>query len=94
MMTAEGNQNANEAEAAKLAGNALLAKGDLVEAAKQYMHAISLDPTVPVYFNNAATAYHRLGDHERSIEMSSEAIRLDPSFTKVLFSDYSIHPAP
>ena len=47
--------------------------------------AIKADPTVAIYYSNAATCHSRLGDHLLSLELINEAIRLDPSFMKGLY---------
>ena len=54
-----------------------------MNALKEYFKCIELDPTVVAYYSNAATASSRLGEHERAVEMATEAIKLQPSFTKV-----------
>ena len=49
------------------------------------MNAIESDPTVAIYYSNAATCHSRLGDNEKTLELIDEAIRLDPTFIKALY---------
>lgn len=44
-----------------------------------------MDSSVAIYYSNAATCHSRLGNHEKTLEMINEAIRLDPSFIKALY---------
>lgn len=59
--------------------------GKFKEALEMYEKAISADPSVAIYYSNAATCYSRLGDHEKTLEMINEAIQLDPTFIKALY---------
>lgn len=49
------------------------------------MKAIEKDPTVPIYFSNAATCKSRLGRHEEALELINKAITLDPLFFKAYY---------
>lgn len=49
------------------------------------MNAIKDDPSVAIYYSNAATCYSRLNQHEKTLELINEAIQRDPSFIKALY---------
>lgn len=59
--------------------------GKFTEALENYEKAIEIDPSVAIYYSNAATCHSRLGNHEKSLEMINEAVRLDPTFIKALY---------
>lgn len=62
-----------------------MTEGKFLEALEEYLIAIKEDPSVAVYYSNAATCHSRLGNHEKTLEFINEAIRLDPSFIKALY---------
>ncbi len=56
-----------------------------MEALAEYEKAISKDPSVAVYFSNAATCQSRLGNNGEVLRLINEAIKLDPSFSKAYY---------
>lgn len=60
-------------------------EGKFEDAVREYVQAIQKDPTVAVYYSNAATCHSRTGSHERALEMINQALRLDPDFTKAYY---------
>ena len=50
-----------------------------------YIEAIKVDPQQPLFYTNAANCYFKLSQFERSIEMSDEALSLNPSNTKAVY---------
>lgn len=56
-----------------------------MDALEEYEQAIKADPSVAIYYSNAATCHSRLGNHEKALESINEAVRLDPTFTKALY---------
>ena len=60
-------------------------EGKFREALEKYEKAIEIDPSVAIYYSNAATCHSRLGDHEKTLEMINEAVRLDQTFIKALY---------
>lgn len=53
--------------------------GQLEKAAKQYLHAVALNPSNPVALHNLGTAYSRFGRYEEATQKLTEAIELEPS---------------
>lgn len=60
-------------------------EGKFKEALEEYEAAIKADPSVAVYYSNAATCHSRLGSNEKTLELINEAINLDPTFIKALY---------
>jgi len=74
---------ANDAETRVLAGNALLAKGDLAAAIKQFRQALNIDPNYIPALNSLGAAFHRLGRLDEAIRQYQKIIALKPDFAPV-----------
>eukprot|EP00743_Colponemidia_sp_Colp-15_P003141 GILK01003394.1.p1 GENE.GILK01003394.1~~GILK01003394.1.p1 ORF type:complete len:441 (-),score=97.34 GILK01003394.1:177-1499(-) len=69
------------AEDEKNKGNQLLAEKKYNEAVVSYTKAIEMFPKA-IYYGNRAAAHSFLGEHQKALDDSQEAIKLDPKYTK------------
>lgn len=60
-------------------------EGNFVQALEYYIEAINICPTQWALYTNAANCYFKLGEFERSIEMSDKALILCPTLTKAVY---------
>jgi tetratricopeptide (TPR) repeat protein len=72
-----------DAETEYLAGNALLAAGDVDAAIKRFDAALQLDPMHHLTMNSLGSAYHQRGDLETAQQFYLQAAKAAPQFAPV-----------
>lgn len=80
--TQTSDEDKAKAESLKAEGNKAMSAKDYRAAVEAYTKAIGLHATNPVYFSNRSAAFAQLLEHNRAIEDATEALRLDPKFSK------------
>ena len=73
------------AEKHKFKGNAAYKVGSYTEACDHYTKAIYHNPNSATYWSNRSAALMMLQDYTAALEDCTQAIKLDDSFTKVMF---------
>eukprot|EP01027_Heterolobosea_sp_BB2_P015524 GEZU01022207.1.p1 GENE.GEZU01022207.1~~GEZU01022207.1.p1 ORF type:complete len:276 (-),score=100.51 GEZU01022207.1:821-1591(-) len=71
-----------EAERLKVEGNEKLAQKSYSEALRCYSHAIELDPSNEIFYNNRAVVYCYLGEYDKACEDCQAAIKINPKYAK------------
>lgn len=71
-----------QAETFKLQGNKAMGARSYQEAIDAYTKAIELNPTNAIYLSNRAAAYSSTREHEKAIADATQALTLDPNYSK------------
>ena len=69
---------------ARVRGNDLFKSERFTEACSAYGEGLRLDPSNSVLYCNRAACWFKLGQWERSIEDSNQALHIQPNYTKAL----------
>lgn len=69
---------------ARVRGNDLFKSERFTEACSAYGEGLKLDPTNSVLYCNRAACWFKLGQWEKSIEDSNQALHIQPNYTKAL----------
>ena len=69
---------------ARMRGNDLFKSERYTEACSAYGEGLRLDPSNSVLYCNRAACWFKLGQWERSIEDSNQALHIQPNYTKAL----------
>jgi tetratricopeptide (TPR) repeat protein len=69
---------------ARARGNDLFKSERFTEACSAYGEGLRLDPSNSVLYCNRAACWFKLGQWEKSIEDSNQALRIHPHYTKAL----------
>lgn len=69
---------------ARVRGNDLFKSERFTEACSAYGEGLRLDPSNSVLYCNRAACWFKLGQWEKSIEDSNQALRIQPNYTKAL----------
>ncbi|MEQ8821472.1 MAG: tetratricopeptide repeat protein [Sumerlaeia bacterium] len=62
--------------------NFLQREGRLREAAEAYLAALEIEPTNPDILNNAGSAFYKLEDYARAVELLKRAVAVDPEHSR------------
>ena len=68
----------------KKAGNELFRQGKIPEAIDEYSKAITINPTVSIYYSNRSLCYYKLKDYKNSCADSNLAFSIDNTNIKAL----------
>ena len=78
-------EDAENAEVAKEAGNALFTTSDYAAALEKYTEAIELNPTDASYRSNRSACHLKLGKNLPAIHDAATAVNLEPGWVKGYF---------